>query len=449
MRKTFALLLSSTLLAACQSDSVLQPRDVARPFNTTALGARVAVCPAPPTGLISWWKGDNTGTDAVGGNNATLLNGVAFAQGQINNAFLMDGVNDDVSVGTKANLNVGAGTGYTLQAWVRPEGSGNTGNRGAGPIIEWVNGVHVWNFNTGGGLTGLHVNLVELNGTQHLIASPTALTQLAWNHIAVSYNKTTGAAVVYVNGVPIQSPTLPLFTSGTSTDLHVGNRPTNSFSGSLAGAFKGRIDDVQIYGRVLTAAEVLGLYNAGIGGGCGLSASAGAPVTGTEGTSVSFSGSATNTTGAPVFDWDFGDGTPHGSGATPSHTYADNGVYTVALTVTDGAGTATASTAATIGNVAPVPTLTLQSVPPIHTGQPLTLRAGFSDKGTVDGPWSYKFFRNSTLLQQGTRPNQPPPGATQVVNLTAGAVGTYTFKLEITDKDGTTGTQTLVVQVIP
>ncbi|MFN8572333.1 MAG: PKD domain-containing protein [Gemmatimonadaceae bacterium] len=449
MRKQLAVSLLAATLAACQSDSLLQPVPLAPPSRLVVSSALGATCPAPPTGLISWWKGDNTGLDAVGGNDATLLNGVAFGAGQINNAFLLDGLNDDASVGTKASLNIGVGTGYTLQAWVRPEGSGNTGNRGAGPILEWVNGVHVWNFNTGGGTTGLHVNLVELNGTQHLIALPTALTQLSWNHIAVSYTRTTGSAVVYVNGVQVQASTLPSFTSQTSTDLHIGNRPANSFGGSLAGAFKGRIDDVQIYNRVLTATEVQGLYNTGISGGCALSANAGAPAAGTEGTSVGFSGSAANSTGATTFDWDFGDGTAHGTGATPSHTYADNGTYAVTLTVTDAAGSATATTSATITNVAPVPTLTLQSVPPIHTGTQFTMRAGFSDKGTADGPWTYKFFRNTTLLQQGTRPTQPPPGATQAVTLTAGAVGTYTYRLEITDKDGTTGTQSLVVQVVP
>jgi PKD repeat protein len=36
-----------------------------------------------------------------------------------------------------------------------------------------------------------------------------------------------------------------------------------------------------------------------------------------------------------AFDWDFGDGSQHGSGATASHTYADGGVWTVVLTVTD------------------------------------------------------------------------------------------------------------------
>jgi probable HAF family extracellular repeat protein len=46
-----------------------------------------------------------------------------------------------------------------------------------------------------------------------------------------------------------------------------------------------------------------------------------------------------------TFSWNFGDGTPIGSGATPSHVYEKMGTYTVTLTVSDGhGGSATATT---------------------------------------------------------------------------------------------------------
>jgi N-acetylneuraminic acid mutarotase len=39
-----------------------------------------------------------------------------------------------------------------------------------------------------------------------------------------------------------------------------------------------------------------------------------------------------------AYDWDFGDGSAHGSGAIASHTYASGGVHTFRLTVTDASG---------------------------------------------------------------------------------------------------------------
>ena len=54
---------------------------------------------------------------------------------------------------------------------------------------------------------------------------------------------------------------------------------------------------------------------------------------------------STDPEGGPLsYDWDYGDGTPHGSGATTTHAYATPGDRSVTLTVTDNRGaTSTAS----------------------------------------------------------------------------------------------------------
>jgi PKD repeat protein len=52
---------------------------------------------------------------------------------------------------------------------------------------------------------------------------------------------------------------------------------------------------------------------------------------------TSFDGSASSESGGSIasYSWDFGDGSPAGTGASPNHTYATSGSRTVTLTVTD------------------------------------------------------------------------------------------------------------------
>lgn len=66
---------------------------------------------------------------------------------------------------------------------------------------------------------------------------------------------------------------------------------------------------------------------------------------GPAGLTVDFDGSKSNDVNgdALTYSWDFGDGTT-GSGANASHTYADEGTYTVTLTVSDGELSASAKT---------------------------------------------------------------------------------------------------------
>ena len=59
---------------------------------------------AAPSGLVSWWTGNNTAADAIGGNTATLYNGTTFAAGEVGKAFSFDGVNDRGFLGDPDSL---------------------------------------------------------------------------------------------------------------------------------------------------------------------------------------------------------------------------------------------------------------------------------------------------------------------------------------------------------
>ncbi len=82
------------------------------------------------------------------------------------------------------------------------------------------------------------------------------------------------------------------------------------------------------------------------------------PSAGTAPLLVSFNGSAsTAPAGVASYDWDFGDGSAHGSGVTAQHTYPA-GTWTASLTITDSNGaTATTTRMVSASNSAPVVTI--------------------------------------------------------------------------------------------
>ncbi len=84
-----------------------------------------------------------------------------------------------------------------------------------------------------------------------------------------------------------------------------------------------------------------------------ITADAGGPYSGTEGSPITFDGSATTVgCGSAAYHWAFSDG-GSADGVQPNHTFADDGTYTGTLTVTEGARTDSATFTATVDNEGP------------------------------------------------------------------------------------------------
>jgi hypothetical protein len=92
--KIFTVTLSSPSGATLSSPSTA---------TVTIVESDTLSCVTAPSGLISWWPGDNTAIDIQSGNNGTLQNGATFASGEVGQAFSFDG-SSSVSVADTANL---------------------------------------------------------------------------------------------------------------------------------------------------------------------------------------------------------------------------------------------------------------------------------------------------------------------------------------------------------
>jgi PKD repeat protein len=120
----------------------------------------------------------------------------------------------------------------------------------------------------------------------------------------------------------------------------------------------------------------------------------GSPQSSSEGSSASFALGSFSDPGADSpwsVDVDWGDGTAHttpsasspGSLGSASHTYDDNGLYTVTVTVTDDDANGSATFSVSVSNVAP--TGTLSNDGPVNEGSPATVSfAGQFDPSIAD-----------------------------------------------------------------
>jgi len=169
------------------------------------------------------------------------------------------------------------------------------------------------------------------------------------------------------------------------------------------------------------------------------------PTTGTEGSAVTFNGSGSSDPDGDglLYAWTFGDGTS-GNGITPSHTYTDNGTYTVTLTVTDVRGLAGApvTQTITIANATPVVTAAAQSA---SVGASFNFSAPFSDAGPGDGPWSYTIdWGDSSSVTSGSAASQSNP---IIAAHTYATAGSRSVAVTVTDKDGGAGSAAAAVTV--
>ena len=221
-----------------------------------------------------------------------------------------------------------------------------------------------------------------------------------------------------VNGIVQNGSTGPTFTATFTADATV--RVTVRDPGNLSGFATA---DVTI---VTNRAPV---------------ADAGAAVATIEGTSITFNGTQSqDPDGDPLlYSWDFGDQTT-GTGPTPSHAYADNGIYKVTLTVTENrpnGSSAQASTTATISNVDPIGGFSAPTV--VNEGSPFVLALdGIFDPSAADVASGFSIEFDCGSGSFGPSPNcgvaLDGPGVKQV-------------RGRVTDKDGGSTTYNATIAI--
>ena len=219
----------------------------------------IANCYADPPGLISWWPGEGNANDKFGTNNGILVGGVTFGPGEVGQAFQFNGASTQyVDVPTSASLNPTAN--LTLEAWIYPQlpldpvsspvikKAGQGGLQQYGYTLEFsvTNGIRIIVYLNPGGSVASPI-------------APVAFNQ--WSHVAGVFDGTN--VYIYVNGAlaGITGAAGQIISSGN--DLQLAHDPSNP-----SRFYNGLIDEASLYSTALSAAQIQGIYSAGVGGKC-------------------------------------------------------------------------------------------------------------------------------------------------------------------------------------
>jgi hypothetical protein len=139
----------------------------------------------------------------------------------------------------------------TWAAWVKATSTPATD----GNIVAKQNATSGWQLKTTAD-TGAQTFAVAVSGTV-LRYSNTVPSPNTWYHVAGVYNATTRSLDIYVNGVlddGVLRGTIPTKQTIPNVNVNIGRRSNGLY-------FPGVIDEVQIYNRALSAAEIQTVMN--------------------------------------------------------------------------------------------------------------------------------------------------------------------------------------------
>ena len=196
---------------------------------------------AQTPGLVAAYgfnEGSGTTVADVSGNNNTGTIGTATwtSAGKFGSALVFNGTSALVTIANAASLQLT--TGMTLEAWVNP----------STVTSAWRDVIYKGNDNYYLEASSDSASRPGAGATLGTIYGTAALAANTWTHLAVTYD---GAALrLYVNGVLVSS----LAVTGT---LPTSTNPLQLGGDSIYGQFfQGMIDEVRIYNRALTPAEI-------------------------------------------------------------------------------------------------------------------------------------------------------------------------------------------------
>lgn len=196
------------------------------------------------TGLVCYLDLDEgageVAVDSSGENNHGVLSGCTWDTGLYSGGLLLDGVNDQVALGTESSLDIL--TNFSVAMWIKPYS---------------ISGYHVYASKSEGGLGSTQwelrgnddaLQLCVSNGSMLFTAVKQGLVNNSWTFVVGTISN--NVMNVYINGSVGSSDTITGTQSSSALDTLVGARNGDGLF------YSGVVDEVRIYNRSLSESDI-------------------------------------------------------------------------------------------------------------------------------------------------------------------------------------------------
>jgi hypothetical protein len=211
---------------------------------------------------------NNNSVCATSGSYNGTERGITYTTGKFNNAATYSSSDWNASTGSQIYIDNSVWGGntstFSFSEWIKTNG----------PHVNTTQGYEIpilGNGGTIGSTTGfaIYMQAGKLSGTlcstalgtgQVFFGNTTAIDDSAWHHVAFTFDDSSGAYILYLDGASYASGTSSTAFRGNPTptyNTYIGNR----WNRNENGVFPGQIDQLRIFANtVLTATQVSALY---------------------------------------------------------------------------------------------------------------------------------------------------------------------------------------------
>ncbi|MDB2672877.1 BspA family leucine-rich repeat surface protein, partial [Flavobacteriaceae bacterium] len=210
----------------------------------------------PTNGLIGWYPFNGNANDESGNGDDGLVTGAVLVTGKsgiANSAYRFDGDGDYIDIGSNSTFNL-TDSGFSFSFWLNP----TAGASQSAQILCHPNNQQ-FQFNHSPSNNQVSFSS-KPNNTWNSIN--TSLNS-EWNHVVGVYDHSTNTMKIYAEGVLVESSVLsqpPNFSSDPAHNRTLLGAILTGGQGDAIEELDAKLDDVGLWSRALSAAEVAQLY---------------------------------------------------------------------------------------------------------------------------------------------------------------------------------------------